>query len=72
MLPEPICVVGFGVAGLFSTLDKQLKQWNFAEYSLTAVRMYTRSGCRSNVLGLFSCPLHVLCTGSLSGGRYPS
>ena len=40
--PEPICVVGFGVAGLFSTMDKQLKQWNFAEYSLTGVRTYAK------------------------------
>jgi len=42
LLPEPICVVGFGVAGLFSTMDKQLKQWNFAEYSLTGVRTYAK------------------------------
>ena len=35
--PEPMCAVGFGVAGLFSTTDKQSKQWNFAEYSLTGV-----------------------------------
>lgn len=34
---EPMCAVGFGVAGLFSTLDLHSQKWNFDKHSLTAV-----------------------------------
>lgn len=34
---EPICAIGLGVCGLFSTLDRQSQKWTFAEYSMTGV-----------------------------------
>lgn len=33
---KPICAVGYGVAGLFSTLDMHTQQWSFKHHSLTA------------------------------------
>ncbi|KAL5502668.1 hypothetical protein EMCRGX_G009476 [Ephydatia muelleri] len=33
---KPLCAVGFGVAGLFSAVDKQSQQWAFKDYSMTA------------------------------------
>lgn len=34
---EPVCAVGFGTFGLFSTLNRQSQEWNFTNYSLTSV-----------------------------------
>jgi len=35
---EPLCTIGLGVCGLFSTLDTSSQSWSFASYSLTGVR----------------------------------
>ncbi len=38
---EPICAVGYGVCGLFSTLDGlHSQQWSFKQHSLTGVSEY--------------------------------
>ena len=58
--PEPMCAVGFGVAGLFSTADKQSKQWNFAEYSLTGVWLLIYQN-KSKITSTSSCTLDQNC-----------
>lgn len=37
---KPVCAVGFGVFGLFSTLSRQSQEWNFTNYSLTSPSMF--------------------------------
>ena len=40
LFPEPVCAVGFGTFGLFSTLSRQSQEWNFTNYSMTSVSSY--------------------------------
>ena len=42
---EPMCAVGFGVCGFFSTADRQSNAWPFIDYSLTAVSVIIYSLC---------------------------
>ena len=37
ILSEPICAVGYGVASLFGSQEKQSRKWRLAQYSLTGV-----------------------------------
>ena len=41
---EPLCTIGLGVCGLFSTLDTNTHSWPFTNYSLTGVRQANEGG----------------------------
>ena len=49
---EPLCAIGLGVCGVFSTADRQSEEWPFRNYSMTGVSLF--QGVRVEVSKMFS------------------